>query len=95
MPKRSAKMRNLHFRADDALIEDLDAFAASLPDGNRSQAIRMLLHQALGNDAQRAAATEAIYAFQGTQKRVLRRLAGQMQDLLPSVVEEELRQSGG
>jgi metal-responsive CopG/Arc/MetJ family transcriptional regulator len=65
----------LHFRVDNELLEAIDAVAATTPENNRSQVCRMLLQQALGNEAGVEAVQQAIYETSGIRKRVSARLA--------------------
>lgn len=84
-----AQPPRLHFRVDP----DLDALVRAYADKNDvsvSEACRILLRTTLENDDSKAAATEAIYTFRAMYRRVVSRMAAEMQDQFPLILDEEL-----
>lgn len=79
----------LHFRIDDGLNTLVREYAKD-QDVSVSEACRMLLRITLGDEAALAAVTETIYTFQAMRTRVVSRLAAEMQDRFPAVLDEEL-----
>ena len=72
-----ARGKYLHFRADEDLIARIDALAEQA-NANRSEIMRRLLHEALGNDASRTAVRQAAIEF---RQRVIERLKEVFEDL--------------
>lgn len=75
----------LHFRASRDLIARIDEIKG--PTGNRSEVIRALLYQALGDSVTRTAAVQAVYDYTGVQRKVFRELAAEMNERLPEIVD--------
>lgn len=86
-----ARENFLHFRVDDAVLGRIEAIAER-GEGNKSQVCRMLLAQALGDDAKVAAVHEATFEFGALRKKIVRRLASEMNTRLNEILEEELQQ---
>ncbi len=89
----SRRTNFLHFRASDDLVEQLNALAAQSPNNNRSQIIRALLYEALGDEAGKAAVLQAVFDAAGLQKLIFRKLTIQMQEQLPMIIDEALAEA--
>jgi len=85
---KPAKPR-LHFRVDDSLNALVRDYAED-QGVSVSEACRLILRVTLGDDDALAAVTETIYTFQAMRTRVVSRLAAEMQDRFPAVLDEEL-----
>ena len=70
-----ARKNYVHFRASADLIERIDALTAESPNGNRSEVIRALLYEALGDDATKAAVLQAVFDFSGVRRIIFAKLA--------------------
>lgn len=81
----------LHFRVDDSLMARVDEIAERTPGGNRSQVCRLLLGQALGDDLAVAAIEEALYEYSMIRKRVTAKLALEMSERLPAILDAETK----
>lgn len=89
MPKPKKAPPRLSFRVDVDLVDRVHEYA----DKNNitvSEACRMILRMALGDEASRAVATETIYTFQALRHRAVRRLAAEMQEMFPTILDQEL-----
>ncbi len=75
-----AREKYLHFRADEDLVARIDALTAQSPGKNRSQVMRALLHEALGNGAQQAALD--------VRRRLADRIAAELAERLPAIARE-------
>jgi len=81
----------LHFRVDDSLMARVDEIADRTKNGNRSQVCRLLLAQALGDDLAVAAIEEALYEYSAIRKRVTAKLALEMSERLPAILDAETK----
>jgi len=85
-----ARKNYVHFRASADLIERIDALTAESPNGNRSEVIRALLYEALGDDATKAAVLQAVFDFSGVRRIIFAKLADKVNEALPDIVEQAL-----
>lgn len=83
----------LHFRASTDLIERIDELTVQSPNGNRSEVIRALLYEALGDEAAKAAVLQAVFDFSGVRKIIFRKLADEVNALLPRIIEDSVAEA--
>jgi len=79
----------VNFRADDALVARLDAFAKK-NQLRRSKAARLLLHDALYDDGALNRIEQATTDFRAAMQRAVSRMVDDIHSNLPLMLEEEL-----
>ncbi len=84
----------MHFRVDDALRARIEQQAAEL-GVSRASFIRMLVQQGMGDPVQQTVLREAYYRLQPVLKRVLYQAITQVNEMVPALVDEELKRESG
>jgi len=78
----------VHFRASRDLIEALEELTAQSANGNKSEIIRSLLYQALGEPAARAAALQATFDYASVRRMIFAKLADSINATMQRTIDE-------
>lgn len=79
----------IHFRASEQLSEALDAWCEER-GVTRSAGARILLQMALGDDADNAVASQAIYELNGVLEGAMRQAINEAVERLPDILRERM-----
>ncbi len=87
----AARDNYMHFRASDELTAMVNRIAAET-GASKSQVLRSLIERATEGDeydASVAAIRQAVYELSGFKKKIVRRLAMEISERIPAIIEEE------
>ncbi len=83
------KQNTLHIRVDDDLLAEVEG-VVQRTGARRSQVVRSLLRQALGNDNSRTSVEEALFDFAQIRRVLMQRLGTEIGERLPKIMDEVL-----